>query len=332
MDATPVNHHRGYVHAIIIWRASWNLSTMFSKVSYEKCLSTMKQIEWKLDDVFKTDQKIDFSRMFLPCSLVAHDINDDILDEKQLLMLNHITTHSYLHFFFFIEEFIVAKSNQLSHHTPTYYAQQALHHFCSEEIKHQYLFKRIKKVIKEGVGYTLKVVNIQKSVAKELMGTSDIAALLFILHLEIITQDHYLHSIKIEHNLEPTIVRVLKKHWIEESQHAKLDFLQLTDFAKTASSDRISSAIEEYIVCLKKLKDVFRLQAELDIEVLVGMQNTDFDMTKRNVLEKNQFSNYVEIFIKKGMRNIHLNNAITLLFGKQSQLFHQHQQDPSLYN
>ena len=294
---------------------------MFENISYEKCLTRMRDVSWVLDDIFPENQKVGLEIPFLPSSLVFISQEISFLTSQQLLSLNHVSTYSYLHFFYFLEEFIVAKANQFGYFASTHNEQQAMSNFSVEEVKHQFLFLRVKHAIKDGLGFTPMVVNMEKEVTKQLMEISNIAALLFILHFEIITQDHYLNCIKSDAELEPVIVKVLKHHWMEECQHANLDYLMLESIIdKTNKEDQVL-AIEAYVDCIKSLKPVFALQAGFDIDNLECLQKVTFSSEQRKLLEANQQHIYENIFIAMALNNQHFQKARTALFGSLSSIF-----------
>ena len=60
-------------------------------------------------------------------------------------------------------------------------------------------------------------------------------------------QRHYVDSIKDDQELDPQFKSLLKHHWMEEVQHAKLDTLMVESLAAGRSEDEIMSGVEEYI-------------------------------------------------------------------------------------
>ena len=67
------------------------------------------------------------------------------------------------------------------------------------------------------------------------------------LHIEWMVQRHYIDSIKDDQELDPQFKSLLKHHWIEEVQHAKLDTLMVESLAADRSEEQIMSGVEEYL-------------------------------------------------------------------------------------
>lgn len=90
------------------------------------------------------------------------------------------------------------------------------------------------------------------------------AVLLVTLHLEIITQAHYVDAMKDNGDVEPLFVSLFKHHWLEEAQHAKLDVLELEKLREGASPEQIALAEQEYIEILHAFAGLLGRQAALD--------------------------------------------------------------------
>jgi len=82
------------------------------------------------------------------------------------------------------------------------------------------------------------------------------------------SQGHYLGAVKDNQDLDPQFKSLLKHHWIEEAQHAKLDGLVLKSLAQRSSAQDIATAIREYFEIGAFLDGGFRQQAELDLNSL----------------------------------------------------------------
>src|SRR4030095_8849481 len=102
---------------------------------------------------------------------------------------------------------------------------RALLGFAAEEAKHIDLFRRFRAESEGGFGTRCQVIGPPDSVAKAVLGHSPLAVALTILHIEWMTQRHWLESVKENQELDPQFKSLLKHHWMEESQHAKLDKL-----------------------------------------------------------------------------------------------------------
>jgi hypothetical protein len=61
------------------------------------------------------------------------------------------------------------------------------------------------------------------------------------------TQSHYVDSIKDDGDLDPLFKSLLKHHWIEEAQHAKLDTLMVEALAEGRDEAAMAAVIDEVL-------------------------------------------------------------------------------------
>jgi hypothetical protein len=69
---------------------------------------------------------------------------------------------------------------------------------------------------------------------------------LVILHIEWMTQRHYVDSVADDGRLDPCFKNMLKQHWMEEMQHAQLDSMMVQSLSKAMTETEIESAIDGY--------------------------------------------------------------------------------------
>ena len=84
------------------------------------------------------------------------------------------------------------------------------------------------------------------------------------------TQSHYVDSVKdnAKEKLDPLFCSMLKHHWLEESQHAKLDTLVVDKLARRLERKEIEKGIDDYMDIGKLLDGGLQTQVRLDIESL----------------------------------------------------------------
>jgi hypothetical protein len=78
-------------------------------------------------------------------------------------------------------------------------------------------------------------------------------------------QSHYVDSIKDDQELDPQFKTLLKHHWMEEVQHAKLDTLMVESLAAGRSEEQIMLAVEEYIEIGGLIDGGLAQQVEFDL-------------------------------------------------------------------
>ena len=91
---------------------------------------------------------------------------------------------------------------------------------------------------------------------------------LVILHIEWMTQRHYLDSVKDDQELDPQFKSLLRHHWMEEARHAKLDTLMVECIAEACSDKEISEAIDGYLEIGAFLDGGLGQQVEFDVDEL----------------------------------------------------------------
>src|SRR5688572_4815797 len=195
---------------------------------YSSCIKNSEKVSWKVDEVMPPATKLDFSRRFLPSTLTGSD-RVEFLTERERLTLNHINGNAYINLFAFVEEYIVAtavnhaQAEMFGDHS----AVRALVRFAEEEIKHQELFWRYLAAFKRDFPHPCEVLGSAAAVAQVILSKSPMAVLMVTLHLELMTQAHFTESVRSDASLDPLFVSMLKHHWQEECQHAKIDALEL---------------------------------------------------------------------------------------------------------
>jgi hypothetical protein len=113
------------------------------------------------------------------------------------------------------------------------------------------------------------VIGPPDAIAKAVLSHHPMAVALAILAIEWMTQKHYLESIRDDQDLDPLFKSLLRHHWMEEAQHAKLDTLMVEALADTMSPEEFDSAIDEYLEIGAFIDGGLRQQAEFDIDSFV---------------------------------------------------------------
>jgi len=82
------------------------------------------------------------------------------------------------------------------------------------------------------------------------------------------TQQHYLGSIRDDSDLDPLFKSLMKNHWMEEAQHAKLDTLIVEALAEGKSEEQIDKAIDEFFEIGAFLDEGLKQQASFNLDAL----------------------------------------------------------------
>jgi hypothetical protein len=242
---------------------------MYHDFNYEATLASSLRAQWQLDDVMREDQELDFGRNFLPESL-ARTASVNGLNAFEQRTLNQIAAHEYLCMFGVVEEFILPflLDHARPHLLEDDWRVRALLNFASEEAKHIHLFKRFHAAFVRGFPVEVQMIGPSKAIGDKILSHDPLAVGLVILMIEWMTQQHYLGSVKDNGDLDPLFKSLLKNHWIEESQHAKLDTLIVDALAEGRSEAEIDKAIDDVFAIAEFLDGGLKAQAEFNVDAL----------------------------------------------------------------
>jgi hypothetical protein len=236
---------------------------------YSSTLSASERIGWRIEDVLPEGQGLDFSKPLLPEAL-ARVTSLGFLDAEEQLVVNHIRGNGYLCTFGLVEEFVLpfVLDHVRPHLDGDDYRTRALLQFACEEAKHIQLFKRFSSAFEAGFGSKCEVIGPPSAVAGKVLSHHPLAVALVTLHLEWMTQRHYVESIRDNREIDPLFMSLLKHHWMEEAQHAKIDMLIVEALAAQCSREEAEQAAEEYLEIGAFLDSGVQQQTELDIDSL----------------------------------------------------------------
>jgi hypothetical protein len=123
-----------------------------------------------------------------------------------------------------------------------------------------------------------------------------------ILHIEWITLRHYIEGVRDNQDMDPQFRSLLKHHWLEESQHTKLDTLIVEELAGKASEEEIDRAFEEYGKIGAFIDEGIKQQAEFDTEAFVAATGRKLTKSERQEMID---------AVTKGMRWTYLGTGMT---------------------
>jgi hypothetical protein len=246
---------------------------------YRETLTNSAKVNWRIEDIIGGDKKLDFNKAFMPDSL-ARISGLSFLSDEEKLVLNQIKGHTYLQIFGLVEEFILPFV--LDHVRPSLneddYRVRAFLNFAGEEAKHIQLFKTFTEEFHRGFATRCEVIGPPSEVAKEVLSHQPLAVALAILLIEWMSQSHYLDSIRDNQDLDLQFKSLLKNHWLEEAQHAKLDTLMVEALADGLTETEIEKAVDEFLEIGGFLDEGLKQQTIFDLEALeraLGYQLTE---------------------------------------------------------
>lgn len=273
---------------------------------YASCIRNSEKVAWRLDDVLPSETRLDFTRPFLPEAL-ARSSSVPGLTAKERLILNQITGNAYLNLFAFVEEYILAT---VVHHAQAELttrhdvdAVRALVRFADEEAKHQQLFQRFRNAFDRDFGTRCPVLDSSSEVAGAILSKTPIAVMLITLHLELMTQQHYTDCVRDDSAVDPLFCKLLKFHWLEEAQHARIDLLELDKLVTEASRAIRERGLDDYLLIVDEFDSLLARQAKLDAQAMQNALGRRFDDPDRTALVRAQHAAYCYTFLVSGMNN-----------------------------
>jgi hypothetical protein len=278
---------------------------------YPSILETSQRINWKLEEVID-GKTFDFSRPFLPDSLAGvREIR--CLGAKEKLKLNHIRSFTYLSLFGLVEEYIVPSvldHTRLGEREPQ--ERRALLRFAEEEAKHMELFRWFVQEFKSGFDADCGVIGPAAEIAAAILAHSPLGVFLTTLHIEWFTQKHYVESVKdnAKETLDPLFCSLLKHHWMEESQHAKLDTLIVDEIASSLTPDQIEKGIDDYMDIGKLLDGGLQAQVKMDLNSLQTAIGRKLGSEERAEIEAAQLKSYRWTFLLSGMTHPNFDRSL----------------------
>jgi hypothetical protein len=271
---------------------------------YGSILDTSVRVNWKIEDVIG-GRTFDYARPFLPEALAGVS-GISCLTDSEKLKLNQIRGFTYLALFGVVEEYIVpsvldhVRGSDRSDDTGV----RALLHFAEEETKHIQLFKWFVREFEKGFGTPVAVIGPAAAIAKGILDHSPLGVFLSTLMIEWMTQRHYVESVQdTGEELDPLVCSLLKHHWMEESQHAKLDTLVVDEMASTLSLEEIERGIEDFMDIGKMLDGGLQSQIELDLVSLEAAIGRRLSGSEKDEIREAQRKAYRWTFLLSGMRH-----------------------------
>jgi DNA-binding Lrp family transcriptional regulator len=244
---------------------------------YAKCIEVSKRVRWDIDKDVIRGRQFDFSQKFLPDGISKVD-QLDFLNEDEKRLLSQIQGRTYANMFGFVERFITAKVLETTrdHWLGDQTALEALIRFSDEELKHQELFRRIEKMMGDGMPKGYNFLPDPDEVAAAVLKNSTWAVMALILEIELFTQEHYKKSIEPEKNLSELYKDIFLFHWKEETTHAMMDEMEWPREDSKLSNEERNRAVEELIAMVADVDGILQNQSAADVEYFIKICDGSF--------------------------------------------------------
>src|SRR5215831_9412561 len=270
---------------------------------YEDVLQNSLKIAWTERQVLE-GRDFDFSKRFLPNRLTGVD---DIrcLSDREKLKLNQIMGNAYCHIFAYVEEYIIPQALEAAQRD--IYGDEtrlrALLRFAEDETKHQELFRRSTALFAKGFGIQPGLIPAREEVAKVVLSKSRLCSYLLTSMIEWFTQTHYVEHVRDRSELDGLFRDLVRYHWMDEAQHAKIDSLLIDEIVREVSADDREKAIDELLELGGAVDGLLSQQADLDLESLEKAIGRTLSEKDREEIKRNTLRAYRWTFLVSGLEH-----------------------------
>ena len=271
--------------------------------SYKDVLANSKKVAWTEDEVL-AGRSFDLSKRFLPNKLSGVD-NISFLSEDEKLKLNQIMGNAYCHLFAFVEEFIVPTVSEAAFSNPygDEVRQRSLVRFSEEELKHQELFRRSISLFNQQFGVTPQLIPGREEVAAVVRSKSKLAALILIDIIEWFVQVHYTEHVMDKTDLDGLFRDLLKYHWLDEAQHAKMDTMLIAEIVESLTPAEREAAIDEVIELGGAVDGLLQQQIGMNIDALEAATGRRYSEVEREEIARETLKAWRYTFLVSGLQH-----------------------------
>jgi predicted metal-dependent hydrolase len=272
--------------------------------NYQETLTASVRANWRIEEIIGGSKRLDFTKTFMPESL-ARVQSLSFLNEAEKILLNQIRGFGYLYTFGVVEEFILpfVLDHVRPHLNEDDYRTRALLQFASEEAKHIQLFKKFAEEFEAGFVTYVDTIGPPEEIGKAVLSHSPLGVALVILGIEWMTQQHYLESVRDNENLDPQFRSLLRHHWMEESQHTKLDTLMIQTLTDNLSAEEIEKGISDYAAIGALIDNGIQQQVRFDMQALQRAAGRDLSKAEEDQFRATQKQAVRWTYLRSAMKH-----------------------------
>ena len=271
--------------------------------SYANILQNSLKAAWTEREVLE-GRDFDYSRRFLPNRLSGVD-GIRCLNEGEKLKLNQIMGNAYCHIFAYVEEYIIPQALEAAQRD--IYGNETrlrtLLRFAEDESKHQELFRRSTALFEKGFGVKCGLIPGREEVAKVVLGKSRLCSYLLTSMIEWYTQSHYVEHMRDRKELDGLFVDLIRYHWMDEAQHAKIDSLLIDEITREMSEEDRETAVDELLELGGAVDGLLSQQADLDLESLEKAIGRTLSGADKTEIKRHTHRAYRWTFLVSGLEH-----------------------------
>jgi hypothetical protein len=271
--------------------------------SYGEILQNSLKVAWTEREVLD-GRDFDYSKRFLPDRLAGTDAIA-CLDEHERLKLNQIMGNAYCHIFGYVEEYIIPQALEAAQRDiwGDETRLRTLLRFAEDESKHQALFRRSTALFEEGFGVDVGLIPAREEVAKVVLSKSRLCSYLLTSMIEWFTQTHYVEHVKDRRELDPLFRDLVRYHWMDEAQHAKIDSLLIDEIIRGIGAEDREKAVDELLELGGAIDGLLSQQADLDLVSLEKAIGRKLSGKDREEVKRKTHRSYRSMFLVSGLEH-----------------------------
>jgi signal transduction histidine kinase len=277
---------------------------------YPALVESSERMAWKVSEVFSKDARVDFS---LPHFPEAADLVVELafLTESERLKLNQLRSLAHVNVLGLFAEVSVAE--RLRHAGSDCSADlsrvRALLRSSEEGLKHQRLFSFYTATFERDFGSPCRTVRNAADVANVLLSHSPFAVVLASLHFTLSTQRHYGRCAQAR--LDPLVESMLHHQFVEATQHADIDRLELKRAAAGLARVELECALAEYASILDTVDDLLIHEAELSLANLACALERELVAEERALVLASEHRVHRRVFLVTPLADASFRDAVT---------------------
>jgi signal transduction histidine kinase len=283
--------------------------------SYAALIESSEQVAWKLSDVFPPTSRLDFALPHSPefdgpvAGLVA-------LDRAERLKLNQLRAFAHVNVLGLIAEVSVAERlrHAVAEASGDAARVRALLRSSEEGLKHQRLFSLYAAAFERDFGSPCRCTRNTADIANVLLSHSPLAVVLSSLHFTLATQRHYTRCV--QGHIEPLVESILRHQFVEATQHAELDRLELERAARGLGERELEHALVEYTSILDTVDDLLNHEAKLSVENLERALARGLSTEERAALVAAEHEVHRRVFLETPLRDDAFRGTLSALLPK----------------
>jgi hypothetical protein len=283
--------------------AKGEITMLSHDYSYGDILQNSLKVAWTERQVLD-GRDFDYSKRFLPNRLSGVD-DIGCLNQGEKLKLNQIMGNAYCHIFAYVEEYIIPQALEAAQRDV--YGNETrlrtLLRFAEDESKHQELFRRSNALFERGFGVKCGLIPAREEVAKVVLSKSRLCSYLLTSMIEWFTQTHYLEHMSGRSELDELFVDLIKYHWMDEAQHAKIDSLLIDEITGEMSEEDREAAVDELLELGGAIDGLLSQQADLDLESFAKAIGRTLSDQEKAEIKRNTLRAYRWTFLVSGLEH-----------------------------